>query len=738
MALNWNTVVENLNELLTNSVNLTNKYYDLFINPEPMMVTLELMDEDNTIQEVVVPNRAKDMELYQDAFDVIQSLAPVAISGDYNDLAHRPTIPTVYDGTVTVTQNEETIALFSMNQRGDSTIEITTPTKTSDLENDSGFITEVNVPTHALKGYLDSGERLEDTEGYADVSSYACSNFESSQFNYTNATVTINSSGIASNFSSNYFLRFRNTIPYQKNLAIRGEFQGGTPGVVFSIYSSASDTHKIVFWVEEVIGETTSYLVHLNSGVVNPAETFEAIGVTWPSSEVYFNISIEGELYLSADKVNWIRTGISSTIYYNDSTNPYFEIGGYYNNSGYTSFQGNIDLKEWIVGAPTNLSPLITDTLIVAAGNRVSSYKPEILLEGQQIEIPYLEGKTGAKVFPIFSTVSYIPPQVSSATLDILRSQQGYAPFYTIGIKEDINARAHGVYTLPIGELYGLINKIVDRKFDRNIGEIVVSSVPLSDASLHILDGSVLNGNGIYQDFYTFMVGASQDPNMSDCFCTQGEYNNSVTNYGMCGKFVVNTTLGTIQLPTYGKYLSVSTDVSTHTKATVTEASSVLTADLSEATDPISGYYYVVVANAKKTVVEVNIDNISSDLINKVDKGSLVNCHVVVDTYTNLSTGYWYRLYSDGWIEQGGQVPSSSFSSGICTVDMPLGYGNSNYIVEVSGSLASPASSTSNTNFPVLMTDTLQSSSFRILGRTIGDTSFSGFTVNWRTCGYKS
>ena len=55
-----NVVAENLAELLTNSVNMTQVYYDLFFNPEPMDITLYQYDDDNRLVEVVIPNRAKD------------------------------------------------------------------------------------------------------------------------------------------------------------------------------------------------------------------------------------------------------------------------------------------------------------------------------------------------------------------------------------------------------------------------------------------------------------------------------------------------------------------------------------------------------------------------------------------------------------------------------------------------------------------------------------------------------
>lgn len=51
------------------------------------------------------------------------------------------TVPDVNDGTLTIQQNGTTVDSFSANSSTDKTVNITVPTKTSDLTNDSGFIT---------------------------------------------------------------------------------------------------------------------------------------------------------------------------------------------------------------------------------------------------------------------------------------------------------------------------------------------------------------------------------------------------------------------------------------------------------------------------------------------------------------------------------------------------------------------------------------------------------------------
>ena len=71
------------------------------------------------------------------------TFAAVATSGAYSDLTGTPTIPTVNDATLTIQQNGTTVNTFTANSSSDKTVNISVPTKTSDLNNDSGFITGV-------------------------------------------------------------------------------------------------------------------------------------------------------------------------------------------------------------------------------------------------------------------------------------------------------------------------------------------------------------------------------------------------------------------------------------------------------------------------------------------------------------------------------------------------------------------------------------------------------------------
>ena len=96
---------------------------------------------DNTT--IMTPLRVKQSILAN------SSTAPTQLQSDWNEtdntklsyIKNKPTIPTVNNGTLTIQKNGNNIQTFSANQSTNATANITVPTKTSDLTNDSGYIT---------------------------------------------------------------------------------------------------------------------------------------------------------------------------------------------------------------------------------------------------------------------------------------------------------------------------------------------------------------------------------------------------------------------------------------------------------------------------------------------------------------------------------------------------------------------------------------------------------------------
>ena len=80
-----------------------------------------------------------------------------SFSGSYNDLTDKPTIPTVNNATLTIQKNGTTVKTFTANASSNVTANITVPTKTSELTNDSNFVTS---DTKNTAGSTDTSDKI--------------------------------------------------------------------------------------------------------------------------------------------------------------------------------------------------------------------------------------------------------------------------------------------------------------------------------------------------------------------------------------------------------------------------------------------------------------------------------------------------------------------------------------------------------------------------------------------------
>lgn len=81
-----------------------------------------------------------------------------------------------------------------------------------------------------------------------------------------------------------------------------------------------------------------------------------------------------------------------------------------------------------------------------------------------------------------------------------------------------------------------------------------------------------------------------------------------------------------------------------------------------------------------KNGIPFNIDAIATDLNNKMDRDGLNSlASVCVESYQSGNS--WYRVYSDGWCEQGGEVSATNQVN--TTVNLLKNYTNTNYQVQV-------------------------------------------------------
>lgn len=271
----------------------------------------------------------------------------------------------------------------------------------------------------------------------------------------------------------------------------------------------------------------------------------------------------------------------------------------------------------------------------------------------------------------------------------------------------------------------------------RNIGEVITSTIPLTDAGLHLLDGSLIDGAGIYGTFVTYIANLYNAGTANNCFTTEVLWQSTVASTGYCDKYVYDSNANTVRLPKLGSQLlnnlpstigvkgnnmgvgltNGTNDVTlsyyynsgagsqftigqaplgsligaTNTVASGTSSNSQivygLTSDktksgiVADASDINSSkvYYYVVIATSAKTSIEVDIDEIATDLNGKADV-DLSNCTkpYVIETSPKSILPNWWRIWSNGWCEQGG-FHTENQNTGWSTINLLKNYTNTDY-----------------------------------------------------------
>ena len=314
----------------------------------------------------------------------------------------------------------------------------------------------------------------------------------------------------------------------------------------------------------------------------------------------------------------------------------------------------------------------------------------------------------------------------------------------------------------------------------RNIGQIIQSTIPLTDAGLHLLDGSLISGSGSYSAFVDY-IASIYDASAS-YFTTEASWQDAVTNYGVCGKFVYDSVNNTVRLPKYnseiytgggtapvvgnGKALGMTNGTSnagvggksaygiiaypelyghnnditdpTGTQLvgtigiTLDPTKSGVIADLSNITTSLDGYYYIVIATSTKTNIEVDIDEIATDLNGKADvdlSNVPTSKGILTESYVNGTS--WYRVYSDGWCEQGGILSFTARRTFTNTISLLKSFINTNYTC-IANLRSNEPNDTFITGYNIA---NMTTSSFVVTGNT-----YEGVNINtgiiWQACGY--
>ena len=254
----------------------------------------------------------------------------------------------------------------------------------------------------------------------------------------------------------------------------------------------------------------------------------------------------------------------------------------------------------------------------------------------------------------------------------------------------------------------------------RSIGEVVTSTIPLTDSGLHLLDGALISGTGSYSVFVAYIADLYNSGNYTAMFDTEANWQTAVTNYGVCGKYVFDSVNNTVRLPKWGNQIYTKDIASTvpvkgngmqvgwtngnintgstyyssnvawmayptseygnsvgasggNTTSSMPNGSKMgittdgtksgMVTDLANITAPLDSYYYVVIATTAKTDIQVDIDEIATDLNGKtdVDLTNVNNSGMALasgwtmpsKTYTSLTVGANEATYTapeSGWV----------------------------------------------------------------------------------------
>ena len=222
-----------------------------------------------------------------------------ALSNNYNDLDNLPTIPTVNDATLTIQKNGVDVETFTANASSNVTCNITVPTKTSDLTNDSNFVDTSNSAVASgitSAKVTDYDTHIADTDIHVTTADKNKWNNQTYVFRYSSTALT------ASSTNSNTLLD--NT----DNLKV-GDKVIDSSGVLFSI--TAIDTQNSTFTIGTALVDLAQ-----DSDVVHKSGNETVGGVkTFDSNTLIYNSDTNAttpNLYLRSSKIEISSQGNTS------------------------------------------------------------------------------------------------------------------------------------------------------------------------------------------------------------------------------------------------------------------------------------------------------------------------------------------------------------------------------------------------------------------------------------------
>ena len=187
-----------------------------------------------------------------------------ATKTELNAKADADDIPTVNNATLTIQKNGTAVATFTANSATAATANITVPTKTSDLTNDSGFITAEELPDgyklpvatdNALGGVKSGGDITVATSGAVTVSHAAKADSATTAASATKATQDASGNVITTTYAAKSEITGLNSSSTGDGAVVTGVSQSAgkvsvTKGNVKIPVGGENATSYATIWIE--------------------------------------------------------------------------------------------------------------------------------------------------------------------------------------------------------------------------------------------------------------------------------------------------------------------------------------------------------------------------------------------------------------------------------------------------------------------------------------------------------
>lgn len=677
-----------------------------------------------------------------------------------SDVNALPSSTTIGAGVLTVQKNGTTVNTFGANDTGNTTINITVPTDTGDLTNNAGFITGITGTdvTNALgytpydssnpNGYTSNVGTVTSVNNVSPVSGNVTLSIPTATSDLTNDSGFLTSSDLTgygqlsadqnwtgtqtfvgqkkigfkqsgnsdklgftlytSNNTEKGYLEFNpsNTVDSVPLMTL-GNYASSSAGLThvgFRKYSSVSGANGAYNLLTPLISDaktpfnlTTTYtnfylplgftdgtntvktaksgLVDLSSLLPNSAVWGNITGTLADQTDLQNALNAKQDTLVSGTNIKTINstsllgngdikalqntaTG-SGSLTINGTAN----VGQYGVNIGHSAGGTSYSVAlgsysyashSYSIAIGSNAEATAYSAMQIGKGTNSTANSLSIGFNDANTNYQLLDGTTGlipdARISSNIARISAIPD------ISNLISNTDYATTSSAGIVQ------------PDGSTITVNNGVISATSTKDVGELVYSITPLTNAGLHLLNGSLIQGSGSYADFVTYIAGLVNDyPNL---FVTEANWQASVTTYGVCGKFVYDSTNNTVRLPKITGIIEGTVDATalgdlveaglpniisrfavragvdapdTLVNTTYSRGNSTASVSLSGDTQsvilstdaslssPIYGnsttvqpqtikaFIYIVIATSAKTDIQVDIDEIATDLNGKAD-----------------------------------------------------------------------------------------------------------------------